>query len=136
MYKKLWRIRHVLLIILMLSWYTVSFAQTLTTDEPAPQKIWEIMLKLGFPVLMTAVSPWLQGLITSSIKKVPPTVQVAISSILGLIIGGIAGAIPDFPLTIESAATMGIASGGTGQVLVNMQSGTMHPKVGEAGKPT
>jgi len=121
MFKKLWYVRYMLLITAMLLVYSVSFAQTLTTDAPAEQKIWEVFLKVMFPAIWTGVAPWVTGLVTSGIKLVPKPLQVMISSLLGAIMAGAAGAIPDFPLTIESAATMGLAGGGTGQVLLNMQ---------------
>jgi len=105
-----------------------SYAQTLTTDAPPHQKIWEVFLKVLFPAVWTAVAPWVTGLVTSGIKRVPPSLQMVISSVLGAVMAGAAGAIPDFPLTIESAATMGAAGGATGQLLVNMNPLAMHPK--------
>ena len=77
-------------------------------------------MKVLFPVVWTAFAPWLTGIVTSGMTKVPKPFQVIISSVLGAVVAGAAGAIPDFPLTIESAATMGAAGGGTGQILLNM----------------
>ena len=128
MLNKLWGIRSILLMVVMLCVYTTAFAQTLTTDAPPQQKIWEVFLKVLFPAVWTAVAPWVTGLVTSGIKQVPVPIQIVISSVLGAVMAGAAGAIPDFPLTIESAATMGAAGGGTGQLLVNMNPIAMHPK--------
>jgi hypothetical protein len=125
-YKYSWL--HIIMIIGVLLISVTSYAQTLTTDAPPQQKIWEIFLKVLFPAVWTAVAPWVTGLITSGISRVPASLQVVISSVLGAVMAGAAGAIPDFPLTIESAATMGAAGGGTGQLLVNMSPIAMHPK--------
>lgn len=119
MFKRMLSMKYIWLTIPMLFIYSVSIAQTLTTNEPAPQKIWEVFLKVLFPAIWTYVAPQLTGLITSGMKKVPASLQVVISSVLGAVMAGAAGAIPDFPLTIESAATMGAAGGGTGQLLFN-----------------
>lgn len=109
-----------------------ALAQTLTTEAPADQKIWEVFLKVLFPTLWTAVSPYVTGLITSGIKRVPPAFQVVISGVLGSLMAGAAGAIPDFPLSVESAATMGAAGGATGQMLANMNPRAMQPKTDAA----
>lgn len=101
-------------------WYGAVLAQTLTTDKPADQKIWEMFLKIIFPAIWTGVAPWVTSLITKGIGSLPQGVTVVISTVLGTVMAGVAGAIPDFPLTIESAATMGAAGGGTGQILLNM----------------
>jgi hypothetical protein len=125
-YKYSWL--HITMIIGMLLMSVTSYAQTLTTDAPPQQKLWEVFLKVLFPAVWTAVAPWITGLVTSGIKRVPAPVQVVISSVIGALMAGAAGAIPDFPLTIESAATMGVAGGATGQLLVNMNPIAMHPK--------
>ena len=65
MLKKILKMKYIWLIIPMLLIYTVSFAQTLTTDAPPQQKIWEVFLKVLFPAVWTAVSPWVTGLVTS-----------------------------------------------------------------------
>lgn len=109
-----------------------ALAQTLTTEAPAEQKLWEVFLKVLFPTLWTAVSPFITGLITSGIKRVPPAFQVVISGVLGSLMAGAAGAIPDFPLSVESAATMGAAGGATGQMLANMNPRAMQPKTDAA----
>jgi hypothetical protein len=106
-------------ITIMVLWYGTVLAQTLTTDKPADQKIWEMFLKLVFPAIWTGVAPWVTSLITKGIGTLPASVKVAISTVLGTVMAGVAGSIPDFPLTIESAATMGAAGGATGQVLLN-----------------
>jgi hypothetical protein len=128
MIRKLWSMRFMLLTFIMLLVYAESFAQTLTTDAPAPQKAWEIFLKIVFPALWTGVAPYVTGLVTMGISHVPAPLRVVISSVLGAVMAGAAGAIPDFPLTIESAATMGLAGGATGQVLANMNPDTLKPK--------
>jgi hypothetical protein len=107
------------------------YAQTIMTDKPTDQKVWEVALKIIFPAIWTALAPWITGLVTSGMAHVSPAIRVAISSVLGAVMAGATGAIPDFPLTVESAATMGLASGGTGQVLASMQPNTMKPKTDE-----
>jgi len=109
-----------------------SMAQTIMTDKPTPQKLYEVLLKVLFPVIWTAVSPWLTGLVTAGFKVVPPSIQVIISSVFGCIMAGITGLVPDFPLSPESAATMGVSAGATGQLLANMNPAALQPKVGTA----
>lgn len=115
---------------IMVLWYSSVLAQTLTTDEPVPQKMWEVFLKILFPAVWTGLAPYITSLITKVVSGIPPSIKVVISTVLGTIMAGVAGAIPDFPLTIESAATMGAAGGGTGQVLFNMTPKKEEPKVG------
>ncbi len=107
---------------------SVALAQTLATDKPAPEKLWEMLLKLGFPILMTAIAPYLTGLITSNFAKVPPSIQYAITSMLSLIMGALVGQIPAFPLGSESAATIALASGNAGQFIANSTKTDFHPK--------
>lgn len=121
-----------MLALLMVMMTLPALAQTLTTEAPAEQKLWEVFLKVLFPTLWTAVSPFFTGLITSGIKRVPPAFQVVISGVLGSLMAGAAGAIPDFPLSVESAATMGAAGGATGQMLANMNPRAMQPKTDAA----
>lgn len=118
--------------VLMVLWVGISIAQTLTSDAPAEQKLWEVFLKVLFPTVWTAVSPFFtkyvsMGLLTV-MTKVPASVQVVISSVLGGLLAGIAGTIDGFPLGVESAATMGAAGGATGQLLANMKPEAMQPK--------
>lgn len=109
-----------------------AIAQTLTTDAPAEQKVWEVFLKVLFPTLWTAVSPFFTKGVTwallKAVNSVPASLQVVVSSVIGAILAGAAGAIPDFPLTVESAATMGAAGGATGQMLANMHPQAVQPK--------
>lgn len=119
---------HIMMIIGVLLMSITSYAQTLTTDAPPQQKLWEVFLKVLFPAVWTAVAPWLTGIITMGIKHVPAPLRVVISSVLGAVMAGAAGAIPDFPLGVESAATMGAAGGATGQVLANMNPSALKPK--------
>ena len=103
-------------------WPSLALAQTLTTDLPPEQKAWEVFLKVLFPPLWMSLSPmllrWLETGPAKWAATLPPSVQVVISSIIGALAAGFAGLIPDFPLTPESAATMGAASGATGQLLL------------------
>ena len=96
------RYRYLLSPVLVLLSVSYAVAQTLTTDEPAPQKMWEVLLKTFFPILMTVGMPYLTGLITSGFRKVPQPIQYVISSVLGAIVGALAGQIPDFPLGSEA----------------------------------
>ena len=121
-----------LILCILLAWVSLSIAQTLTTDAPAEQKVWEIFLKVLFPTLWTAVSPFFTKFVSIGLLKimstVPASLQVVISSILGGLMAGFAGTIDGFPLGIESAATMGVAGGATGQLLANMNPQAMQPK--------
>jgi hypothetical protein len=92
---------------------TLAVAQTLTTDAPPEQKAWEILLKLAFPVLMTVIGPYA----TFFIKGAPTPVKYAVASLASMLIGAGLGSIPAFPLGLESAATIGMTSGATGQAL-------------------
>ena len=107
------RVVQLVVMTVMMLWYVVGFAQTLTTNEPAPQKAWEILLKLSFPVIMTVIGPFATGYI----KGAPSWVKYIVASLASMLVGLGAGAIPDFPLTMESAATIGATSGATGQAL-------------------
>jgi hypothetical protein len=102
--------------VLVLLSVSYGVAQTLTTDEPAPQKMWEVLLKLAFPIVMTAVGP----LVTGLIKTAPAPVKYVLAAISSMLVGAGIGSIPDFPLTPESAATIGVTSGVTGQALFTM----------------
>jgi hypothetical protein len=130
-------IRHLIVILCCLSMAVPAMAQTLLTDKPAEQKAWEVLLKLFFPTIWTAAAPYLTRGVTWGMLKVmtsvPQPLQVVVSSVLGGILAGIAGAIPDFPLSIESAATMGAAGGAAGQVLLAAQPGKIP---GEPGTET
>ena len=106
--------------VFVMFWYGNAIAQTLTTDAPVEQKIWEVLLKVLFPVIWTGVSPLITMYISKGIGTLRPEVKVAVSTVLGAVMAGAAGAIPDFPLTIESAATMGAGGGATGQFLYNV----------------
>jgi hypothetical protein len=105
--------RLLLLSSLLLLIETPVLAQTLTTDAPAPQKAWEILLKLAFPVLMTVIGPYA----TYPIRGAPTPVKYAVASLASMLIGAGLGSIPEFPLGLESAATIGMTSGATGQAL-------------------
>lgn len=98
---------------LMLAGASTVLAQTLTTDAPVPQKMWEIILKLAFPLVLTVVGPF----VTSFIKTAHPAIKYVVAGFASLLVGVGAGAIPDFPLTMESAGTMGVTGGVIGQKL-------------------
>ncbi len=102
---------YLLSLVLTLGWVSVAIAQTLTTDAPPVQKTWEILLKLAFPVVMTVVGP----LVTGLIKTAPDWVKYVVASLASMLVGAGAGSIPDFPLSVESAATIGVTSGAIGQ---------------------
>lgn len=93
--------------------------------------LWEVILKIAFPALWTVASPFFTKGITWGLLKivnfVPQSVQIVISSVVGATIAGLAGAIPEFPLTTESAAQMGAASGATGQVLASLHPNAVQP---------
>lgn len=109
----------------------VSIAQTIASDAPASDKLWEVVLKVAFPALWTVASPFFTKGITWGllmlVNIVPPSVQIVISSVIGATVAGLAGAIPDFPLTVESAAEMGAAGGATGQILANLHPNAVQP---------
>ena len=121
-----------LILCILLAWVSLSIAQTLTTDVPAEQKVWEIFLKVLFPTLWTAVSPFFTKFVSIGLLKimssVPASLQVVISSVIGGVMAGMAGTIDGFPLGVESAATMGAAGGATGQLLANMNPHVIQPQ--------
>lgn len=118
-------------LVMMWGIVAVSFGQE-PAPIPAPEEWYKTLLKILFPALWTVGGPWLTGLVTSGFAKVPTWIQVPIATALSAIVGALAGAIPDFPLTISSAAEMAAAGGGTGQILANMHPTTLQPKVGAA----
>ena len=130
-------IGRMVLVLVMCLWCVPVLAQTLTTDKPAEQKLWEVFLKILFPTVWTAVSPYFTKYVTAGLlwvmSSVPASVQVVISSVIGGLLAGMAGAVPDFPLTVESAATMGAAGGATGQLLANMNPQAMQPQPAKTG---
>lgn len=118
-------------IVVVFGMVAVSYGQE-PVPVPAPEEWYKTLLKILFPALWTVGGPWLTGLVTSGFAKVPVWVQVPIATALSAIVGALAGVIPDFPLTIQSAAEMAGAGGGTGQILANMHPTTLQPKVGSA----
>jgi len=106
------------------------------TRSATETKIIEVILKLVLPFLWTIVSPYLSGLIVSGVKIIPPSVQYALTSIIGAGFGGLAGMIPDFPYTIESAAEVGGSTALASQFWANQHQSAAHPKlVTEEKKP-
>lgn len=126
-----------LLVMLILASH--SIAQTVASDAPTSDKLWEVVLKLTFPALWTVASPFFTKGITWALLKVvsmvPPSVQIVISSLIGATVAGLAGAIPEFPLSIESAAQMGAAGGATGQILANLHPNAVQPVGNQADRP-
>lgn len=113
----------------VLLWSSVALAQT--TDSNGMTSLWETVLKVAFPALWTVTAPFFTKGVTWALLKVvafvPPSVQIVVSSIVGATIAGMAGAIPEFPLSIESAAQMGAAGGATGQILANLRPEAVQP---------
>lgn len=126
------RYRVLVLVPLLLLWVVPAVAQTLGTDAPTDQKVYEIFLKVLFPTLWTAVVPFFTKYVSMGIQKVftvvPAAWQVVISTVLGALTAAVAGSIPSFPLGVESAITMGATGGATGQLLANMKPGTVQPE--------
>lgn len=95
------------------------------------ENVWEVVLKIAFPALWTVAAPFftkgVTWLMLKAVSSVPASVQIVISSIVGATIAGMAGAIPEFPLSVESAAEMGAASGATGQILANLHPNAVQP---------
>jgi hypothetical protein len=124
-------IRIILLLSILIPW-SYAIAETLTTDAPVEQKLWEVMLKTIFPVLWTAVGPFFTKGVTYLLLKVmatvPASVQIALSSIFAGAVAGVAGAIPDFPLSVESAINMAMPQGATAQMQAMMNPATVQPK--------
>jgi hypothetical protein len=129
-----------LLCLLIWAMPALAVAQVVTTTEPVQEKVWEVMLKLAVPLLTTVGAPIMTKYVTMGLLKVvtivPTSFQVLLSTLLGIVMGGIAGAIPDFPLTPESGATMGAASGIAGQALASTHRTTLIPNANEAGPNT
>ena len=90
-------------------------AQTLLTNAPPEAKLWEVLCKAGFPLLMTAAGPF----VTSFIVQANPLLKYVLAGVASMLVGALAGQIDGFPLTSESAATMGVTLGPAGQALVN-----------------
>jgi intracellular septation protein A len=94
---------------------SVALAQTLTTDEPVPQKMWEIFIKPAFMLLMAVVGPF----VTRYMVTADPIIKYLVAGLASMLVGAIAGQVPGFPLTSESAANMGAGLGPAGQAIVN-----------------
>ena len=92
-----------------------ALAQTLTTDAPVDTKLLELGFKFFFGAVVPTVSPMITSTISHAVGGLPGWAKYLISSLMGLLQGGLAGAIPDFPVTIESGAEMGLATGAGGQ---------------------
>jgi len=107
---------------------SLALAQAVTTEAPASSNPWEHMLKLAFPVILTAVGP----IITGFIKTAPPWVKFICASLGTMLVGFGAGNIPDFPVYPESGAEMGLGAGATSQAILN---GWLKRPDGEAPKP-
>jgi hypothetical protein len=104
--------------VLVLLSVSYGFAQqSIASDAPPEEKLWQTLLKLAFPFIMTMVGPYL----TSFLKTAPEPVKYVVSGLVSMLLGAGAGTIPDFPIYPESAATIGLASGIAGQKLFNTQ---------------
>ncbi len=115
--KGLWLAVRLAVLVLLVCWVGQSIAQTLASDAPPEQKLWEIMLKAIFPPLWTALSPMLTGAISRFVVTLSPTFRYILSTVIGTATGALAGTVDAFPLTSESAANMGGTAGLTGQWL-------------------
>lgn len=126
--------------LLMLLCTVPALAQAVISDVPAVEQSWEVGIKLFFPVLWTAVSPYLTGFVTKGMLRVmssvPNSLQVVVSSVIGMVMGGLAGAVPDFPVTVESGMAMGAAGGASGQVLANTHPDKLQPPENISGPGT
>lgn len=112
--------KYALVVVFLLISVGPAIAQITTDPTPAtPSKIWEVVLKVLFPVIWTAGAPWFTALVTKGINNVPTQVKVVISSVAAAVVAGIAGSIPEFPLAIESAMEMGASQGAAGQILAD-----------------
>lgn len=105
-----------------------AIAQTLTTDAPPEQKAMDIAVKILAPIL-SALSPFITKYVTLGLMKVmssvPATFQTALSSLFSAVILGLAGAFTDFPLSTESAATVGLGIGAMSQAMAAAKPGTV-----------
>lgn len=123
---------HMLAVMFVFTFALINYAFAQVPDSHPMNDTWEVLLKVLFPAIWTAVAPFvtkgITALLLKAITYVPPSAQVLISSVVGAVIAGAAGAIPDFPLTIESAAEMGAAGGASGQILANMHPNEVQPK--------
>lgn len=101
----------------LMMFYSVSFAlaQVVTTDAPASANPYEHLLKLIFPVILTAMGPILTGFI----KTAPGWVKFIVASIGTTLVGFGAGSIPDFPVYPETGAEIGLGAGATSQAILN-----------------
>jgi hypothetical protein len=106
----------VLVVLASLLWeVSVVLAQTILTDEPPEQKVWEVFVKPTFMLLMTIVGPF----ITRYITQADPIIKYLVAGLASMLVGAIAGQVPGFPLTSESAANMGAGLGPAAQAIVN-----------------
>jgi len=137
----LYQRRFVLLVALVMGAASTVFAQPMDpltdpilnplnpTRNATEQKIVEVILKIVLPFLWTIVSPMLAGLIVAGVKVLPPGMQYVLSSMIGAGFGGLAGMIPDFPYTIESAAEVGGSTSLAAQFWANRNPSVSHPKL-------
>jgi len=93
----------------------LALAQAVATEAPASSNPWEHLLKLIFPVILTAVGPILTGFI----KTAPGWVKFIVASIGTTIVGFGAGSIPDFPVYPDTGAEIGLGAGATSQAILN-----------------
>jgi hypothetical protein len=97
------------------------------------------VLKLAIPTLTVLVpygTKYITMFLQKFIKVIPPWGQTLASSLIGVLVGGLAGAIPDFPVGVESGATMGAAIGGASQVIANTHPDALQPNPNVKGPGT
>lgn len=128
----------VLLTLLMWMVAVPAVAQTLTTDLPASTKAIDIFVKIAAPIL-SALSPFLTKYVTMGMLKVvsavPASLQTALSSVFSAVILGLAGAFTDFPLSTESAATVGLGIGAASQSMASAKPETVNAQPNVGGMP-
>jgi asparagine N-glycosylation enzyme membrane subunit Stt3 len=119
--------------LLMLAVYPASLAlaQVVTGEAPASSNPWEHLLKLIFPVILTAVGPILTGFI----KTAPSWVKFIVASVGTTLVGFGAGSIADFHIypNPDTGAEMGLGAGATSQAILN---GWLKRPDAEAAKPS
>jgi len=107
---------------------TYAIAQAVGGEAPQSSNPWEHLLKLVFPVILTAVGPILTGFI----KTAPRWVKFIVASIGTTLVGFGAGSIPDFPVYPDTGAEIGLGAGATSQAILN---GWLKRPDAEAPKP-
>lgn len=92
---------------------SLGLAQAEAAPAAPPTDYWAAIFKVVFPVVITIVGP----IVTGFIKTAPSWVKYILSGLSSALVGAGAGEIPNFPLTPESAALVGLLGGPVGQAL-------------------